>query len=153
MKRAVSILLALVLTFAMCLSASAWVQVVDAGDIVIEGLREIKNGYHIMDVDEENSFGGDFVRGCPEKGKSATFVYILSNDEFVQWLNVTVDGICSKVANDAAVTAVSCDCSAEGFGYRASLNGNICTVYLIFDGAEVGALSYKLAPNGNISKL
>lgn len=45
-EKAVSILLALILTFAICLSANAWVEVVDCGSIEIEGLRPIKNGYH-----------------------------------------------------------------------------------------------------------
>ena len=57
----------LILTFAICLSANAWVEVVDCGSIEIEGLRPIKNGYHLMDVDEENSFVSDVVRGCPER--------------------------------------------------------------------------------------
>lgn len=153
MKKAVSILLALILTFAICLSANAWVEVVDCGSIEIEGLRPIKNGYHLMDVDEENSFVSDVVRGCPERAKSATFAYVISNDELVERLYVTVSGIYSQVGNDADITSASCVCPADGFDYRVSVNGNICTVYLTFDGVEAGAVSYKLATNGSITKI
>ncbi len=153
MKKAVSILLALALTFAICLSANAWVEVVDCGSFEIEGLRPIKNGYHLMDVDEENSFVSDVVRGCPERAKSATFAYVISNDELVERLYVTVSGIYSQVGNDADITSASCGCPADGFSYRVSVNGNICTVYLIFDGVEAGAISYKLATNGSITKI
>ena len=121
MKKAVSILLALALTFAICLSANAWVEVVDCGSVEIGGLHPIKNGYHLMDVDEENSFVSDVVRGCPERAKSATFAYVISNDELVERLYVTVSGIYSQVGNDADITSASCVCPADGFGYRVSV--------------------------------
>ena len=106
-----------------------------------------------MDVDEENSFVSDVVRGCPERAKSATFAYVISNDELVERLYVTVSGIYSQVGNDADITSASCVCPADGFSYRVSVNGNICTVYLTFNGVEAGALPYKLATNGSITKI
>lgn len=78
---------------------------------------------------------------------------MISNDELVERLFVTVSGIYSQVGNDADITSVSCVCPADGFGYRVSVNGNICTVYLTFDDVEAGAISYKLATNGSITKI
>lgn len=158
MKRALSLLLALVMSLAMFAPAFAaeadaveYIEHENGVDIVLKNVCVLDNGWVCITQEGPN----DNSRSYPERESVKNFKHDLNdrNGNVMATLDSTVTGIYSQADNYAMMTGITGTFSGEyasRFSCNPTFNGDIGVLHIYFYGAEVSSISYKIFTNGNI---
>ena len=160
MRKTLSLLLSIVLLFALCASASALETqetVTQGRTVCADTLVLWDNGnYACTTLEWSAAYQPDASCGAAKKNVSAYFNHAVTDEsgEFGADFSVTITGEVSE--NDAAISGLTVSLgnpSSGSISYHSLYSGSRATVYIKLNGAAIGSLEYEIGPDGTISEV